>query len=55
MNTKSPQLNKKIEIFIKNKKQATQEDFPNTVMYYPPIKYETMFEKIKKIFANLVK
>lgn len=55
MNTKSPKLNKKIEIFIKNKKQATQEDFPNIVMYYPPIKYETILEKIKKFFSNLVK
>ena len=52
MNTKSPQLNKKIEFFIKNNKTATQEDITDTIMYYPPIKCETILEKIKKIFIN---
>lgn len=55
MNTKSPSLNKKIDFFIKNKKQATQEDIPSVMMYYPPIKNETILEKIKKFFTGLIR
>ena len=57
MNTMSPEINRKLDKFIKKKKPATYRDIPDIEMYYPPIKEkENLFQKfIRKIIFTLSK
>ena len=55
MNTESKSINNKIRKYVKNNKDATYNDIPNVTMFYPPIKFETWYDKIKNFFTSLGK
>lgn len=58
MNTGEPETDKKIDMFIKQDKNGTIEDFPHQKMYFPPIPPhenqqpapKSLWQLIKKIF-----
>ncbi len=63
MSSDSPELNNKLDDFIKNKKRATIKDFKRTVMYYPPLyssstpintPQQTLLTKLKSLISKLL-
>ncbi|MBD5401444.1 hypothetical protein HDR58_01400 [bacterium] len=51
MNTMNPDINSKLDKFIRKGKDATYKDFPTIDMYYPPIQFEE--SKLQRLFNNL--
>ena len=55
MNTNDANVNKRLDKFIAKGKTADYYDFSDINMYYPPIKFESWQDKIKKFFTSLIK